>query len=239
MRKKLFLYLWLLTPVVLLAYHYGPGQSGLARDAAAQLIATARACEANEDWRGAMEAYAEALGKLPGTDTTTRWSLRLAQSKARMRSGELPESITDFEGLLTDVEAGGGTPAQAEEVRANLGTAQYYAGWLMRLEGAKTEEWTVPVESARQQFRLLAEEKLGGDPAVAKQYQENLEATVRLARMDLTELQGMPLPKFCQGCKNVSQKCRCQCQSKSKKPAEKEPKDARGAGTGEPPRGGS
>ena len=44
MRRKLFLYLWLLTPVVLLAYHYGPGQSGLARDAAAQLIATARAC---------------------------------------------------------------------------------------------------------------------------------------------------------------------------------------------------
>jgi hypothetical protein len=159
MRKKLFLYLWLLTPVVLLAYHYGPGQSGLARDAASQLIATARACEAKEDWRGAMEAYGEALGKLPGTDTATRWSLRLAQSKARMRSGELPESITDFEGLLTDVEAGGGTPAQAEEVRANLGTAQYYAGWLMRLEGAKTEEWTVPVESARQQFRLLAEEK--------------------------------------------------------------------------------
>lgn len=239
MRKKLFLYLWLLTPVVLLAYHYGPGQSGLARDAAAQLIATARACEAKEDWRGAMEAYAEALGKLPATDATTRWSLRLAQSKARMRSGELPESITDFEGLLVDVDAGGGTPAQVEEVRANLGMAQYYAGWLMRLEGAKAEEWTVPVESARQQFRLLAEDKLGGDATVAKQYQENLEATVRLARMDLTELQGMPLPKFCKGCKNVSQKCRCQCQSKSKKPAEKEPKDARGAGTGEPPRGGS
>ena len=86
--------------VVLLAYHYGPGQSGLARDAASQLIATARACEAKEDWRGAMEAYGEALGKLPGTDTATRWSLRLAQSKARMRSGELPESIADFEGLL-------------------------------------------------------------------------------------------------------------------------------------------
>ena len=240
MRTKLLLYVWLLTPVALLAYHYGPGQSGLARDAAAEHIALAQSLEVKEDWTAAKAAYGEALAKLPASDNVTRWQLRLAQAKARMRSGELPESITDFENLLADVEKSGGAPSQLEEVRSNLGMAQYYAGWLMRLEGAKTEEWTIQVESARQQFRLLAEEKLSADPAGAKAHQENLEATIRLARMDLSELQGLPLPKFCQGCKNVSQKCRSQCECKGKKPAEKEePKDARGAGAGERPRGGS
>jgi hypothetical protein len=57
--------------------------------------------------------------------------------------------------------------------------------------------------------------------------------------MDLSELQGMPLPKNCQGCKNVSQKCRSQREGQCKKPAEGKPKDARGASTGQRPRGGS
>jgi hypothetical protein len=108
----------------------------------------------------------------------------------------------------------------------------------MRLEGAAREEWTAEAENARQHFRLLSEEHLKTEPALAKVHQENLEATIRLARMDLSELQGMPLPKNCQGCKNVSQKCRSQREGQCKKPADK-PKDARGASTGQRPRGGS
>jgi hypothetical protein len=240
MSKRILLYLWLLTPIVLLAYHYGPGQADLNRDFASEKIALAAQFEQSEDWAGALEAYRDALAKMPATDLATRWQLRLAQAKARMHIGELPEAISDMDGLLTEIEKESSAPRpQVEAVRANLATAQYYAGWLMRLEGASVDEWTTPVEEARQHFRLLAEEKLGSDPAVAKEHQENLEATIRLARMDLSELQGLPLPKMCQGCKNVSQKCRGQCQSKAKKPAEKKQKDARGAGTGERPRGGS
>ncbi|MEA3211112.1 MAG: hypothetical protein QOE70_4169 [Chthoniobacter sp.] len=239
MRKRILLCCWLLTPVILLAYHYGPGQSGLARDEAAQQIARATSLEQSADWRGALAAYSEALAKLPADDRDARWQVRLAQSKARMHVGELPEANNDLENLLAEMQKGGATPKATEEVRANLATGQYYAGWLMRLEGASTEEWTVQTDSARQHFRLLAEDKLAAGAPAAKSYQEDLEATIRLARMDLTELQGLPLPKMCQGCKNVSQKCRGQCQAKAKKPAEKEPKDARKAGTGERPRGGS
>jgi LemA protein len=47
------------------------------------------------------------------------------------------------------------------------------------------------VESARQNLRLLAEDDGTSD---VRGVQEDLEATVRLARMDLTELQGLPLP---------------------------------------------
>jgi hypothetical protein len=238
MKRKLFLYAWLLAPVALLAYHYGPGQAGLARDAAAEKIALAGQLEQKEDWREAVAAYDEALARLPAVDSTTRWQLRLARSKARMYSGELPEAISDMEGQLAEMEKGQAPARSAQEVRGALGMAQYYAGWLMRLEGAQSAEWNIQVENARQHFRLLAEDNLASDPATAKVHQENLESAIRLARMDLSELQGMPLPKFCQGCKNVSQKCRCQSESKGKKPAEK-PKDARGAGSGERPRGGS
>jgi tetratricopeptide (TPR) repeat protein len=238
MKRKLFLYAWLLAPVALLAYHYGPGQAGLARDAAAGKIELARQLEQKEDWREAVTAYDEALARLPATESSTRWQLRLARSKARMYAGELPEAISDMEGQLAEMEKGLAPARSNQEVRAALGMAQYYAAWLMRLEGAPTAEWNVQVENARQHFRLLAEENLSSDPPAAKVHQENLESSIRLARMDLSELQGMPLPKFCQGCKNVSQKCRCQSESKGKKPAEK-PKDARGAGSGERPRGGS
>jgi len=239
MSKKIFLTCWLLSPVALLAYHYGPGQVALARDEAAKFIAAAAQCEQREDWPGAATAYAEALGKLPAEEQRARWQLRLAQSKARMYSGELPEAIGDMEGLLAEMSKAGAAARQVAEVRAELASAEYYAGWLMRLEGAPTEEWSVEVDNARQHFRLLSEGNLSADPGAAKPYQENLEATIRLARMDLSDLRGMPLPKFCKGCKNVGEKCRGQRESQCKKPGEAKPKDNRGAGSGERPRGGS
>lgn len=228
-------------PIALLAYHYGPGQQALARDAAAELIARAVACEAKEDWKQAMEAYGGALAKIPESDREARWQVRLAQAKARMYTGELPEAIADLESLLEEMGKAKAPEARQADVRANLAKAGYYAAWLMRLEGAPREEWMVQAENARQHFRLLSENALAGEAAQAKGHQENLEATIRLARMDLSELQAMPLPKFCNGCKNVSQKCRNQCEGKSKgqKPKEEKKEDARRAGAGERPPGGS
>ncbi len=163
--------------------------------------------------------------------------MRLAQARTRMWTGDLPEAITDLENLLTEAQRGGAHKEFQSELRSTLAGGQYYEGWLMRLEGAAADEWLQPVEAARQNFRLLAENtsdtKLDGD------YKKNLEATIRLERMDLSELQGQPLPKKCSGCKNVSQKCRCQSQSKCENKGEKEKKDARGAGFNDVPKGGS
>jgi hypothetical protein len=229
--------LWLLVPVVLLAYHFGPGQSRLAMDRAARKIAEARALETLEDWQAAYEAWTAALASTPPDQATARLQLQLAQARARMYTGELPEAMEDMDKLLAEAQQSGADKKFQHEVRDTLATAQYYAGWLMRLEGAPADEWLQPVESARQNFRLLAEETK--DAKTAKDYEKNLEATIRLARMDLSELQGMPLPKFCSGCKNVSQKCRSQCQSKAENKGEKEKKDARGAGFNDIPKGGS
>lgn len=239
MRKTLLISVWLLIPVILLAYHYGPGQSRLAMDRAARKIAEARALEAEQNWEAAAQVWGEALAATPQEKTGPRLQLRLAQARVRMYTGELPEAIEDMETLLTEARRDRAEGGLQREIRGTLAGAQYYAGWLMRLEGAAAEEWLLPVESARQHFRLLAEESK--DPKGSADYEKNLEATIRLERMDLSELQGLPLPKFCSGCKNVSQKCRSQregkCESKGEKKEEK--KDARGAGFNEIPKGGS
>ena len=53
---------------------------------------------------------------------------------------------------------------------------------------------------------------------VAVGHEQNLEATIRLARMDLSELKGLPLPKECNGNGNCAGKCRKQKESRTKIP---------------------
>ena len=48
MKKNLLIFLWVLAPVALLAYHYGPGQAGLAREEAKASIQAAMDFEAKE-----------------------------------------------------------------------------------------------------------------------------------------------------------------------------------------------
>lgn len=237
MKRKILIVAWLLVPIGMLAYHFGPGQKSLARDRAASFVEKAHAAERAEDWPTAYTNWGEALAALPSEDLVSRLNVRLAQADARIWMGELPEAVQDLEGLLQDAQ-NAGHRAIEKQARASLAAGQYYEAWLMRLEGAETKEWTVPVEEARQHFRLLAEQAdQSSDRAASAAERKNLEAVIRLARMDLSELKAQPLPKKCSGCKNCSQKCRGQCESKSKNPGEKQPKDARKAGTGKRPDG--
>ena len=51
------------------------------------------------------------------------------------------------------------------------------------------------LEASRQVYKLLAEQaEAAGDATAAKKHTDSLEAAVRLARMDLNELTGLPLP---------------------------------------------
>jgi len=236
MRRTIMLCVWLAAPVVLLAYHYGPGQARLATEQASRAIAEARACEAREDWASAQAAWGQSLSVLPQEETAARLEVRLAQARSRMYVGDLPEAIADMESLLTEAQESGADADFRRELRATLAGGQYYAAWLMRLEGATAEEWLQPVDAARQNFRLLSETTT--DSRLAEDYRKNLEATIRLERMDLSELQGLPLPKKCSSCKNVCQKCRSQSKSKCE-PKEPQKKDARGAGFNQAPKGGS
>jgi hypothetical protein len=103
----------------------------------------------------------------------------------------------------------------------------------MRLEGEPKDLWEPEIEAARQGYRLLAEQaEINGDADAAKKHRQDLESSIRLARMELSELQGLSLPSQCKGC--CSGKCRGRS-NKGKGNGEGQPKDARGASSGPPP----
>jgi hypothetical protein len=124
-------------------------------------------------------------------------------------------------------------PALVEEARRTMASAQYYMTWLMRLEGRPRDDWEPVIEGARQNYRLLAEDAdARTDEATAQRHSEDLESAIRLARMDLSDLQALPLPAQCQSCNSGN--CRCLCKKVGNKPKTGET-DARGASSGPPP----
>jgi hypothetical protein len=201
---------WLLLPVAAGAYHYGPGQARLRDDRieaavhrADAMAGLARAKSvldgeeaAKAQWTEAELAYTEAL-QLAGNDhpDVTR-SLRLERAKAQMFCSKLPDARKDLETLLDDLSQDpDADPKLVDDTRGALANAQYYTTWLMRLEGAPREEWEPEIEASRQNYKLLAENaEHAGAKDVAKKAAEDLESAVRLERMELTDLQGLPLP---------------------------------------------
>jgi hypothetical protein len=195
--KRLLLLLWLVLPLGLVAWHYGPGQDALRRDDSARLVKRAIEAEKACDPAAAIEHYTAALDALPGDATAENRRLRLARARTRMLASELPTAERELRDLFRELESDrGAEPEVLSETRASLAAAKYYLTWLLRLEGLPEEEWQPEIQAARQHFRQLAEEATKrGDVASVKLSQENLESSVKLARMDLTELQGLPLPK--------------------------------------------
>jgi hypothetical protein len=216
---------WGLVPVAALALHLGPGQTLMARDAAGDHLSRARAAEKAEDWGTAADEYALAQAALPAEAHGERARLAISEAKARIQSGNLLEGAETLEALITEEQSSAKPDADVvEQARQELGTARYYAAWLMRLDGAAPDEWKPESEAARQQFRLLAESaQASGDSGPAEDYKKNLEEVIRLEQMDLNELQGLPLPKKCPcNCKGLCQKKREQRLSKCKNPGQKE-----------------
>jgi tetratricopeptide (TPR) repeat protein len=194
--KKVILTLWLFLPVLLLAYHYGPGQDRLKRDDVSLMLKAADHYIAKADWEKAIGLYDQALFKLPEQEKTLSQQVRLEKAKAQMRFSQLPEARRDLQILMDELMDSPAPDSKiALETRRALAGSQYYMTWLMRLEGLPEETWKPEIESARQNYRLLAEKnpKEGGG-ASSKMHQEDLESAIRLARMDLGELQGLPLP---------------------------------------------
>src|SRR5690349_9402655 len=208
--RKLLLFVWLLLPAGAAAYHYGPGQDHLrvdraatAADRAEQLANDARAlaakqgdCAAAELWSQAASAYSEALEELPKDCAKDARTLRLERAKALMFCSKLPDAHAELVDLVEELDGDPTVePKLLADARGALANAQYYRTWLMRLEGATAEEWEPEIEASRQNYKWIAEQaERTGDKLLAKANQEDLEAAIRLARMDLAELQGLPLP---------------------------------------------
>lgn len=227
--RVLLVSLWLLMPIGAMAFHFGPGQDLLKHDRAADWLRQADQQRIEGRPEEAKQALAKGLELLPESETTRRQRARLELCKVQLENQGLPEAHLELEGLLEDMQADPGTPAElVAECRETLANAQYYITWLMRLEGLGEEEWGPEIESAQQHLRWLAlSAEKAGDETAASRLREDLEAAVRLARMDLGELQAAKLPCQCNGC----------CNSKKKSTRKSKPKtseDARGATSGPP-----
>jgi hypothetical protein len=222
---------WLLVgSAAAVAHWFGPGVDGRKLDLVATHVRAAEEAVADEDYMSAVEQYAAALKELPEGRSAEARRIRLERAKAQMLARQLPDAHGDLRTLVDELSADPAADAKVlADARSALANAQYYTTWLMRLEGLGRDEWEPEVEAARQTYRLLAEgADQRGDAAAATKHREDLESAVRLARMELSELQGLNLPKQCKGC--------CSCKGRKPSQAKQQPKqnDVRSAG-GAPP----
>ena len=208
--KKTLIALWLTLPVAAYAYHMGPGQDHMRLDQAGLLIESAdshvaeaeriAAIEGDKaafgEWVLAEAEYAEALDHLPSERVDEIRRLKLERAKAQMFISKLPDANATLSGMVTELlDDPDVDPALLADVQRTFATSQYYMTWLLRLEGAPREDWEPRIDSARQIFKLLATDaEAGSNQTTTKEAHEDLESAIRLARMDLSELQGLPLP---------------------------------------------
>jgi tetratricopeptide (TPR) repeat protein len=239
MMRNLMLVGWLMLPVLAGAYHYGPGQDRMALDDTARTLAVADRLAAEGRGAEAADGYSEALAQMPDGQEADTSRIRLERAKALLAStpSQLPEAHLELESLIESLEADeSADPALAREAREALANTQYYLTWLMRLEGLGREEWEPEIEAARQAYTLLAKQaEQRGDAEAASRHSQDLESAIRLARMDLGELEGLPIPGQCKNCN--SGQCRNPGKKPGKKPGKNKAEDARGASSGPPPDG--
>lgn len=219
---------WLTIPFLAWAYHVGPGQQKMKLDEAGALLRQASFAADSADFENAKALYAQALAKLPEDHKANSYAIRLAMAKAQTESNQLPEARAALESLLEEMENDSAAePALVDQTRDTLANAQYHMTWLMRLEGKPAENWEPEIEASRQHYRLLAEKaEKSGDEQALEARQHDLEASIRLARMDLAELQSLKIPSQCKGC------CSGQCKKPSQKPGQKKNKSEQKNGSG-------
>jgi hypothetical protein len=227
MMRALLIVGWLAAPLAALAFHLGPAQPLLKRDDAAQDARRADVDAREQEWEAAAEGYQRALSALP-EGSRDRWPLEVSLGRAQLMSGDILEAQERLGAALQAADSQHPPATElAAQARYELATADYYAAWYLRLEGASADEWKPEAERARGHFRLLAE---SGDE-LRERSQHSLEATIRLEQMDLSELLARPLPKNCPKCKQgLCQRKRKQslsrCQSPGNKPGEKKPDES-------------
>lgn len=187
---------WLLVPVMAWAWHTGPGQHYKKLDESNVFSLLAQKAVADKDYAAAVASFEDALKALPEGRTAESRRIRLERDKAMMLAKKLPEANADLMDLVMELEADKTADAKlVTDAKAALANSQYYVTWLMRLRGYGQDIWEPEIDASRQTYRWLAERaQANGDTELAKQWQEDCESAIRLARMDLGELQGLPLP---------------------------------------------
>jgi len=118
---------------------------------------------------------------------------RISDARLLLSDEKFSEAVDQLEGVITDL------PEDDNQTSVGL-KLQRCKAQMMRLEGMPEEEWMPEIEASRQHYRqvAMAAESLPDDEVgdeLALRSRQDLEAAIRLARMDLSELQGLPLPR--------------------------------------------
>jgi hypothetical protein len=195
--RNILLVTWLLLPVGAWAFHEGPGQDLKALETADGVLLQAHRAATEGNWKEAVRQYEEALKQLPkdpdAIDKRVGQRLQIELNKARMQASGLPVARDELETLVEQMAEDKDTdPKLLAEARQALARSQFYSTWLMRLEGLDRKIWEPEIEAARQNWRLLAEQ--AGSKEDAARHQSDLEAAIRLERLEIEDLQGLPLP---------------------------------------------
>jgi hypothetical protein len=187
---------WLFAGLGGVIFHFGPGQDKLEIDRVNEIMTDARANVEEKNFAVAVEKYDEVLAALPAEKKQASRGIMLEKAKAQMMAAQLPKARESLATLLDDVRQDEEPdPEFVSQVQSTLANSQYYMTWLMRLEGRPEEEWKPEIEAARQHYTQLTEQaEAAGNDELFSRSAEDLESAVRLARMDLADLQGLPLP---------------------------------------------
>lgn len=194
--KIFYIIIWLLIPLGVAAYHYGPGQDHVRKDYAQHIIDKAYASVEKEDYEEAVTLFGKALANLTDEEKSTSRRIRLELAKARMLNSELPKGREELQTLISDLTVDEATDKESakllRDARSAFANSRYYMTYLMKLEALPREYWEPEIEAARQEYKLLTKQSTDEEK---EGYAKDLEATINLARADLDDLQGKAIPK--------------------------------------------
>jgi len=222
--KKPLILIWLTFPVVLLFVHFQWGQQFEFERQVAGQMAQAESLEHQKLWHQAVSQHDKTLsfiqasisddekkeiesGEEPPRSKSAHnasysdkelLQLRatLDRAKALTNTAQISNATNILEQLVHQIDQRHYSSDLTDEVRANLAICQYYIAWHMRHDGMLRSDWMPELESSRQIFKFLAVKyRDSQQPERSRAMQKNLEAVIRLKRMDLPTLRSMELPE--------------------------------------------
>lgn len=152
---------------------------------------------AAEQWGAAADAYQQVEELLTDADQVETARIRWSKARARVRSGAIWDGAADLEQILEDMEGHPEQIALSRAAREELAVAHYFGARLLRLAGEPAKLWRSEAIKSRQHFRYLAEtaSEAGASGTVVRSLEDNVERTIELEQMDMSDLEARPLPR--------------------------------------------
>lgn len=201
--------IWLMIPIGM-AYHWFSPQgverrrrdaiTGILDDARANVRAASQTGDTDEAGRLLAEArglYEEAIEKLPASQANRiyRNQMNLEKAAVVIRQGSVEEGLQEIQSLMEALRGKQWPDDYEDNFRAAAAAGIYQSAAAMRLMGYGRSEWVRVADDARQQYCMLSEKHGGEEMETSHSLKKNLEESIRLVRMDLSTLDGDPLPE--------------------------------------------